>query len=487
LADILKEELRRRFGFIRLEMKVYSQQLEKEKLEEMRAVVNTITSYMVLPLYLIFWIPDLVYAPQYKWEFLFLRCLVIPIAFFASFSINKAKTLVSAQNISLAYVFSLAAIINVMMFMMGEAKSPYYTGLILVAIGGLGFFPWTKKYFIAVVVVIFAPYFAFLSSLDLTESDIVYLVVIAFFINGTITILWVIQFFRERLRINEITARLELKAEVERRRAAENDLIDARDQALQASQAKSTFLANMSHELRTPLNAIIGYSELLQELSFDDGNDFYINDLKKIDAAGKNLLDLINDVLDISKIEAGQMDVSIEKFDLEKIISNVKTILSPLVEKNNNEFNVSYSDDIGSMESDETKIRQILYNLVSNAGKFTKNGKVEINVSMPVIEQQEWIRIDVTDDGVGMTPEQSSKVFNAFTQADSTTTKQFGGTGLGLSISCKFCKMLGGDILLKSQYGIGSTFTIMLPRYFDKLDVKLNKNELEKIVFQNEN
>ena len=468
-------------------MKVYSQQLEQEKLEEMRAVVNTITGYMVLPLYLIFWIPDLIYAPQYTWEFLFLRCLVIPIAFLASFSINRAKNLTSAQNISLAYVFSLAAIINVMMFMMGEAKSPYYTGLILIAIGGLGFFPWTKKYFIAVVFVIFAPYFAFLSSLDLTESDIVYLVVIAFFINGTITILWVIQFFRERLRINEITARLELKTEIEKRRAAENDLVDARDQALQASQAKSTFLASMSHELRTPLNAIIGYSELLQELSLDDGNNLYIKDLKKIDAAGKTLLDLINDVLDISKIEAGQMDVSIEKFDLEKVITNVNTILCPFVEKNNNEFSVNYSDDIGSMESDETKIRQILYNLLSNAGKFTQNGKVEVNVSTQVINQQEWIRIDVTDDGIGMTPAQSSKVFNAFTQADSTTTKQFGGTGLGLSISYEFSKMLGGDILLKSQYGIGSTFIIMLPRYFDKLDVKLNRNELEKIVFQNEN
>ena len=468
-------------------MKVYSQQLEQEKLEEMQAVVNTITSYMVLPLYLIFWITDVVYAPEYMWEFLFLRLLVVPIALLANFSINRANTLAAAQNISLAYVFGLAAIINVMMFMMGEATSPYYTGLVLIAIGALGFFPWTKKYFIAVVFVIFAPYFAFLSSLDLTESDLVYLVVIAFFINGTVTVLWVIHFFRERLRINEITARLELKSEVEKRRAAENDLIEARDQALHASQAKSAFLANMSHELRTPLNAIIGYSELLQDLSLDDGNEIYVDDLKKIDSAGKNLLDLINGVLDISKIEAGQMDVSIENFDLEKMIINVKTILSPLVEKNNNEFNVSYSDDIGSMESDETKIRQALYNLLSNAAKFTKNGKVEINVSMQVINKQEWIRIDVTDNGIGMTPEQSSNVFNAFTQADSTTTKQFGGTGLGLSISCKFCKMLGGDILLKSQYGISSTFTIMLPRYFDKLDVKLNKNELEKIVFQNEN
>lgn len=465
-------------------MKEYSQQLDQEKLEEMRAVVTTITSNMVLPLYLIFWITDLVYAPQYKWEFLFLRLLVIPIALLANFSINRATTLVVAQNISLLYVFSLAAIINVMMFMMGEATSPYYTGLVLIAIGGLGFFPWTKTYFIAVVFVIFSPYVIFLSILDLTKNDIEYLVIIAFFINGIVTVLWVIHFFRERLRINEITARLELKTEIEKRRSAENDLIEARDQALQASQAKSAFLANMSHELRTPLNAIIGYSELLQETTLDDGNEGYINDLNKIDAAGKNLLDLINGVLDISKIEAGQMEVSVEKFNLNELINTVETILTPLVEKNNNLFQITCTKDIGHMVSDETKIRQALYNLVSNAGKFTKNGKIEINVSAPVIKDQEWIRIDVNDNGIGLTPEQSSKVFNAFTQADSTTTKKFGGTGLGLSISWQFCKMLGGDILLESQYGKGSSFTVILPRYFDSLATKVNKSDLERTVFQ---
>ena len=465
-------------------MEVYSQQLEQEKLEEMRAVVTTITSNMVLPLYIIFWITDLVYAPEYKWEFLFLRCLVIPIALIANYSINRANTLTSAQNISLVYVFSLAAIINVMMFIMGEATSPYYTGLVLIAIGGLGFFPWTKRYFIAVVFVIFAPYFAFLYSLDLTKSDLEYLVVIAFFINGTVTVLWVIRFFRERLRINEITARLELNTEIEKRRAAENNLIDARDQALQASQAKSTFLANMSHELRTPLNAIIGYSELLQELSLDDGNEVYVKDLKKIDSAGKNLLELINGVLDISKIEAGQMEVSIEKFNLDELMHNVKTTLSPIIEKNGNQLKITCADNIGSMVSDETKIRQILYNLLSNAGKFTKDGKIEITVSAPVINNQEWIRINVTDNGIGMTSEQTNKVFNAFIQADSTTTKQFGGTGLGLSISWQFCKMLGGDILLDSQYGEGSTFTIILPRNFDMFATKVNRSVLVKTVFQ---
>lgn len=468
-------------------MYAYSEQLDQEKLEEMRVVVNTITSNMVLPLYLIFWITDLVYAPEYKWEFLFLRCLVVPLALLANYSINRATTLTAAQNIALLYVFSLAGIINTMMFIMGEATSPYYTGLVLIAIGGLGFFPWSKKYFIAVVVVIFAPYFIFLASLNLTSDDIVYLVVVVFFINGTITVLWVINFFRERLRIDEITARLELKSEIEKRRIAENDLIEARDHALHASQAKSEFLANMSHELRTPLNAIIGYSELLQDESRDNGNESNINDLKRIDAAGKNLLDLINGVLDISKIEAGQMEVAADKFNLYDLIKNVEAILRPVVEKNNNQLKVMCPNDIGNMFSDETKIRQTLYNLISNAGKFTENGNVEVKISAPIIKGQEWICIAITDNGIGLLPEQTNKIFNAFTQADSTTTKKFGGTGLGLSISWQFCKMLGGDILLESQAGEGSVFTIVLPRNFDKSANKVSKAELERKVFQDKN
>lgn len=465
-------------------MEAYSQQLEHEKLEEMRAVVTTITSNMVLPLYLIFWITDLVYAPQYKWEFLFLRCLVIPVAYLANSSINRAKTLAVAQNISLAYVFSLAGIINVMMFIMAEPTSPYYTGLILIAIGGLGFFPWTKKYFIYVVLVIFAPYFAFLYSLELAESDIVHLIVVGFFINGTVTVLWVIQFFRERLRIKEITARLDLNSEIEKRREVENDLIDARDQALHASQAKSTFLANMSHELRTPLNAIIGYSELLQESSLDDGNDLYIKDLKKIDTAGKNLLDLINGVLDISKVEAGQMEIAVEEFEIAKLISSVESTLKPLIEKNNNEFSINCPIDIGIMKSDETKLRQILYNLGSNAGKFTNNGKITLAISPVTVSAQEWIRFDMSDNGIGMTVEQVSKVFNAFTQADSSTTKKFGGTGLGLSICKRFCEMLKGDVFLQSKENYGSTFTVLVPRYLDNSEAEVDVSELEKVVFQ---
>jgi len=437
-------------------MNSIEEQLNQEKLEEMRAVVTTITGYMVLPLYLIFWITDLVYAPEYKWEFLFLRLLVIPFALFSNLLINKAKTLLAAQNIALAYIFGLSIILDVMIMIMGDPISPYYTGLILIAIGGLGFFPWARQYFIYVVLVIFAPYLFIVLWLSPNEDDIAYLIVIGFFINGTVTVLWVIQFFREKLRIKEITARIKLNFEIEKRKEVEAHLVEARDHALNASQTKSDFLTNMSHELRTPLNAIIGYSELLQDVAGDDGNEKYIKDLSKIDSAGRNLLQLINGVLDISKIEAGQMELLIEELNIEKFIFDIKSTLQPLIATNNNEFKVDFPNNIGFMKSDETKLRQIIYNLGSNAGKFTNNGKVTLSVSEVVVLSEEWIRFDMSDTGIGMSAAQMSKVFKEFIQGDSSTTKKFGGTGLGLSICKRFCKMLKGDVFLTSKEGFGS-------------------------------
>lgn len=465
-------------------MSPYSQQLDRERLEEMQAIVTTITGYMVLPLYLAFWITDLVYAPEYKWDFLILRCLVIPVAMLANYSIKRTQSLTAAQNISLAYIFVLAAIIDAMMIIMAIPITPYYTGLIMIATGGLGFFPWSRRYFVYVVLGIFIPYYIIVFSLHPDKQDIVDLIIISFFISATVTILWVIRFFRETLRIKEITARLDLKSEIEKGKSMERELIHARDAALQASQAKSAFLANMSHELRTPLNAIIGYSELLQESEFDRklNDNSFLEDLKKIDSAGQHLLKLINGVLDISKIEAGQMEVNTEKFDLGNIVEDSKITLRPLVEKNNNQFIVDCPSDIGDMYSDETMLRQSLYNLLSNAGKFTSEGTISLTVSALTINSQEWLRFDVTDTGIGMTPEQLSKIFNAFTQADSGTTKKYGGTGLGLSICWHYCKLLGGDVFVKSKYGKGSVFTMLLPRNYDSDFLKVPTRELEKIV-----
>lgn len=470
--------------YFKQDMSLIKEQLNKEKLEEMRAVVRTVTGYMVLPLYLIFWVTDIFYAPQYKWEFLFLRCLVIPVALFSNWFISKAKTLQAAQNIALAYVFALAAILDVMILIMAEPTSPYFTGLILVAIGGLGFFPWSRQYFIYVVVLVFAPYIAVVLSLSPGVEDLPYFVVVGFFINGTVTILWVIQLFREKLRVKEITARFKLNSEIEKRIAVENELTEARDQALKTSRSKSIFLANMSHELRTPLTAIIGYGELLEDEANDNSHQIYIKDLKKINSAGNHLLNLINGVLDISKIESGQMDLLIENIDLGVMMKMEEAIFDSIAEKNNNKFSINCPEKIGRLDSDETKLRQILYNIVSNAGKFTRDGKITLDISSFEIKEQGWIKFVLKDNGIGMTKEQTERVFDAFVQADSSTTKKFGGTGLGLSICWHFCKMLGGEIFLQSKEGIGTVFTILLPRYPVSASDKIPYEELKDIALE---
>ena len=245
---------------------------------------------------------------------------------------------------------------------------------------------------------------------------------------------------------------------------AEADLREAKEAAESASKIKSAFLANMSHELRTPLNAIIGYSEILLEDAVDRGDESSAGDLEKIQSAGKHLLGLINDILDLSKIEAGRMDVYIEMILLDQLLTEVKTIVAPLMAKNGNTLVTDLVDNIGALRTDVTKLKQSLINLLSNAAKFTKQGTVTLRVLREADDKgREMVKLEVADSGIGMTGEQMSRLFQAFSQADSSTTRNFGGTGLGLTISKHFCTMLGGSIDVKSMPGEGSTFTIRLP------------------------
>jgi len=236
----------------------------------------------------------------------------------------------------------------------------------------------------------------------------------------------------------------------------------ARDGALEANSAKSQFLANMSHELRTPLNAIIGYSELLIDEVNDNENRNYVPDLEKIQTAGKHLLGLINDILDLSKIEVGKAELFIEEFDVKSLLDDVSNTIKPLVDNNRNTLEIHISNDVKMMISDATKLRQNLFNLLSNAAKFSKDSILSVQTSLRRELSGDLVVFKVTDHGIGMTPEHLDKAFEPFTQADSTTSKRFGGTGLGLSITREFCRMMGGDITVASELGVGTTFTMTL-------------------------
>lgn len=251
---------------------------------------------------------------------------------------------------------------------------------------------------------------------------------------------------------------------------AKEEAEKARIIAEEANQAKSQFVANMSHELRTPLNAIIGYSEMLGEEALEIELNNFHEDLQKIHRAGKHLLGLINDVLDISKIEAGRMEVFPETVNLTELFHDVVNTAQPLMESNDNQLIIETPDDLGTMFTDVTKLRQILLNLLSNAAKFTQNGEVHVSFDRELRDDEDWIRFSVRDTGIGITDGQMVKLFKPFTQADASTTRKYGGTGLGLAITKSFAQMMGGDIIAISVPGQGSTFTVELPSTTAHLD-----------------
>jgi PAS domain S-box-containing protein len=253
------------------------------------------------------------------------------------------------------------------------------------------------------------------------------------------------------------------RKDAERLAALVDQLRVTQQQAEKATRAKSEFLASMSHELRTPLNAIILYSELLEEVAQDEGHPDSIGDLRRIQFAGKHLLDLINGILDLSKIEAGKMVLSLETFHVDTLINELMDTVKPLLEKNRNTFTVRGEHSVRTMFGDVTKTRQILLNLLSNASKFTRDGTIAVEVRECTVDGTDYVEFSVTDTGVGMTPAQAGKVFEAFTQADVTTTRKYGGTGLGLAIVSRFCDLMGGTVSVDSRIGEGSRFVVRLP------------------------
>ena len=237
------------------------------------------------------------------------------------------------------------------------------------------------------------------------------------------------------------------------------DLVIARDIEKEANQAKSTFLANMSHELRTPLNAIIGYSEIIQENTGDGKDKESYEDSSRIHSAARHLLNLINEILDISKIEAGQESVWIEYVKLHNLVDDVAKLIKPAIEKHNNRLIIDYDSQLDCIKTDSVKLKQVLFNLLSNAAKFTENGEIRLAIT----KEAGWLKIIVSDTGMGIKSDNISSVFRPFSQADLSSTRKHGGTGLGLAITKHYCEMLGGDISVSSEHKLGTTFTIKLP------------------------
>jgi signal transduction histidine kinase len=262
---------------------------------------------------------------------------------------------------------------------------------------------------------------------------------------------------------NVVTSQSMLVSEAKRHRDTASRMQVAKDLAERANRGKSVFLAKMSHQFRTPLNAIIGYSEILLEDAEGSADKNQIDDLRRINAAGKHLLSLVTSVLDLSKIEANKTELEIEPFDVTSFIQDVIDTSRNLIVSNRNEFVINRAGDLGIMISDATKLRQSILNLLSNAGKFTKDGKVTLSIVRRKQSGGDWMRISVEDDGIGISQENQQKLFQNFNQADASTASKYGGTGLGLALSQNLCRLMGGTISAQSTFGYGSRFTIDVP------------------------
>jgi signal transduction histidine kinase/ActR/RegA family two-component response regulator len=286
--------------------------------------------------------------------------------------------------------------------------------------------------------------------------------------------------------LEQLFARLKQRDEaLEMEHAAAQSALKAKLEAESASREKSQFLANMSHELRTPLNAIIGYSEMLHEEAAEEKNQQLAKDLDRILSAGRHLLSLISSVLDLSKIEAGKMQLYLEDVSVPEMVKDIVSTLSPLVAENSNSLVVDCAEDVGLIHVDAVKLRQALINVIGNAAKFTHAGRITLSVERESQLDGDWMLFRVEDTGIGISYEQQQRLFRAFTQADDSTTRQYGGTGLGLTISRSMCRLMGGDITVSSYLGHGSEFVLKIPVHVEdpnvlKLERQAGAGEVKK-------
>lgn len=432
--------------------------IENENLSEIKQIITVISHKLAVPLYFLFWLLDLIYVPQYKWEFLGIRCLILPTALIIHWWLKYVTTVRQAEYTGLFLAFMCATILNLMVFIIGEGAL-YFIPLHLVAIGGLSFIPWSNRNFFIAAILIYGPYLLISISWLEHSYSIAQFSVNLFFIVGVISVTWVIKSYREKLHNMELSMRIDLENEIEKRKHTEEDLIVARDNALAATRAKESFLANMSHEIRTPLTAIIGFADI--GLEEDQTKQQRISALKTIHRSGDHLLNLINDILDFSKIEAGEFHTEKVLVNPLQQVSEVESIIIGQANKKGLDVVIDYKFPLpNEIKSDAVRIKQILFNLCNNAIKFTEVGEIKITVQYESDKNQ--LNFAVKDTGIGMTAEQVERIFKPFIQADNSTSRRYGGTGLGLSLSRQLATLLGGNLTVDSKIGKGSTFTCCL-------------------------
>lgn len=362
-------------------------------------------------------------------------------------------------------ILGVIGVIYVVLFILAfPYADTIVASLVLIPLGVSGWFFGRKGGLIAFVVSVVLTLFLFREVGQLSWIDIARqtpgIVLSGFVAVGLGWIGELVSMSRQRAIDLERERQL-LQAEVERRIQIESELEEARDAAETANRAKSTFLATMSHELRTPLNAILGYSEMVREQAEDDGLVDYAQDLSRIHEAGSHLLSLISNILDLSKIEAGRIELQYETVELDAFIADLVTMVRPEMAVNHNNLLLERVGTLGSIQIDLTRLRQILLNVLQNAAKFTLRGDIHVRVERDDELKRVWFT--VKDTGIGMTPQQMQRLFQPFVQADSSTTRRFGGSGLGLTIARQLCRLMGGDITVESEMSVGTTFSIYVP------------------------